>query len=130
MQATFDWFAQKLRLRDGGEIPLPWDAQDILSFIYQISQLPMHGEYFAMPVSDGAQLQQYQIEIGTRAKLATPLGKLLALHLREIHESGAAHFEIWLGLQYRLLPVKFQLVDSPDKVTEEFVISDIRAGDK
>jgi len=79
VQATFDWVAQKLRLQDGGEIPL---------------------------------------------------GKLPILHLREMHESGAAYFEIWLGLQYRLLPVKFRLVDSSDKVTEEFVVSDIRAGDK
>ncbi len=130
VQATFDWVAQKLRLQDGGEIPLPRDTQDILSFIYQISQLPMHGEYFAIPVSDGAQLLQYQIEIGTRAELATPLGKLPVLHLREMHESGAAYFEIWLGLQYRLLPVKFRLVDSSDKVAEEFVISGIRASDK
>lgn len=130
VQATFDWAAQKLRLTDGGETPLPGDAQDMLSFMYQISQLPLNGEFFAVPVSDGTQLQQYQIEIGTKQDLATPLGKLRVLHLRKMHEQGASYFEIWLGLQYRMLPVKFRLVDSADQVIEEYLISDIRAGDK
>jgi hypothetical protein len=130
VQATFDREAQLLHLDDGSETPLPGDAQDALSFMYQISQLPLQGEFFAVPVSDGTQLQQYQIEIGTRQDLATPLGKLRVLHLRRMHEQGAAYFEIWLGMQYRMLPVKFRLVDSADRVIEEYLISDIRAGDK
>lgn len=130
VQATFDWAAQLLCLADGSATPLPEGAQDLLSFTYQISQLPLNGEFFAMPVSDGTQLQQYQVEIGTRQDLATPLGKLRVLHLRKMHEQGEPYFEIWLGLQYRMLPVKFRLVDSADRVTEEYLISDIRAGDK
>ena len=129
-QVTFDWAAQKLRYSDGSATPLPADAQDNLSFMYHISRHPLNREFLAMPVSDGAQLQQYQIEIGTKEHLATPLGELRVLHLREMHAPGATYFEIWLGLQYRLLPVKFRLVDSSGKVIEEFVISDIRAGDK
>jgi len=60
----------------------------------------------------------------------TPIGKLRALHLRKMHTQGEAYFEIWLGLEYRLLPVKFHQVDSSGKVTEESVISGIRAADK
>ena len=47
-----------------------------------------------------------------------------------MHARGEAYFEIWLGLEYRLLPVKFRLVDGSDNVTEEFVISGIRAADE
>jgi hypothetical protein len=47
-----------------------------------------------------------------------------------MHAQGEAYFEIWLGLEYRLLPVKFSQVDSSGKVTEEFVISGIRAADE
>ena len=90
----------------------------------------MNQEFIQIPVSDGAQLQQYQIEIGTQQDLATPLGKLHVLYLREMHTHGAAYFEIWLGLQYRLLPVKFRLIDSSDRPVEEYVISDIRAGNE
>jgi hypothetical protein len=130
VQATFDWGAQKLRFADGSEVALPEDAQDMLSFIYQISQLPLQGEYFEMPVSDGEQLQQYRIEIGTKQDLDTPVGKLRTLYLRKIHAPGEGYFEIWLGLQYRMLPVKFRLVDGSEQATEEYVISDIRAEDK
>lgn len=41
-----------------------------------------------------------------------------------------AYFDIRLEMKYRMLPVKFRLVDSADQVTEEYLISDIRAGDK
>jgi hypothetical protein len=130
LQTMFEWKAQKLRFSHGGETALPADAQDMLSFMYQISQLPMNGEFFPLPISDGAQLQQYQIEIGAKEDITTPMGKLRALHLRKMHVQGEAYFEIWLGLEYRLLPVKFSQVDSSGKVTEEFVISGIRAADE
>ena len=129
LQATFDRAVQKLRFSHGGETVLPADAQDILSFMYQLSQFPMNGEFFPLPICDGAQLQQYQIEVGAKEDIATPMGKLRALHLRKMHTQGEAYFEIWLGLEYRLLPVKFSQVDSSGKVTEEFVISGIRAAD-
>lgn len=129
-QATFDWPAQKLRFSHSDETALPADAQDALSFMYQLSQLPMNGEFFPLPVSDGAQLQQYQIEISMKKDLSTPMGKLHTLQLRKMHVQGEAYFEIWLGLEYRLLPVKFSRFDSSDNVTEEFVITDIRATDE
>jgi hypothetical protein len=55
------------------------------------------------------------------------MGKLPALHLRQMHTQGEAYFEIWLGQEYRLLPVKFSQLDGTDKMIEEFVISDIRS---
>ena len=129
-QVTFDRETQQLRFSRGGETALPEDAQDSLSFMYQLSQAPMNGEYFTLPVSNGARLQQYQIEIGAKENIDTPMGKLRALHLRKMHLDGEAYFEIWLGLEYRLLPVKFSRVDGSGNVTEEFVISDIRAADE
>jgi len=53
-----------------------------------------------------------------------------SLPLRKIHAQGEAYFEIWLGLEYRLLPVKFRQIDSSDEVTDEFVIADIRAAEE
>lgn len=130
MQATFDWGAQKLRFSNNNEITLPVDTQDMLSFMYQLSQIQMNGEFFLLPVSDAAQLQQYQIEVGTKENIDTPMGKVRALHLRKMHAQGEAYFDIWLGLEYRLLPVKFSQVDDSDKVIEEYVISSFRAADK
>jgi len=130
LKASFDWAAQKLHFSDGGETVLPVGAQDILSFRYQLSQLPMHGEFFTLSVSDGDQLEQYEIEIGGVEDITTPMGNLRALHLRKMHSQRQAYFEIWLGQEYRLLPVKFRQVDSSNEVTEEIVVSDIRASDE
>jgi len=130
LKATFDWATQKLRFSHGGETALPADTQDILSFMYQLSQLPMNREIIPLSISDGKYLEKYEIEIGGAEDIAAPMGKVRALHLRKIHTQDEAYFEIWLGLEYRLLPVKFRQVDGSGGVTEEFVISDIRATDE
>ena len=130
LRVTFDRAAGKLRYSNGGETALPADAQDVLSFLYQFSQIRMNGEFFSLPVSDGTQLQRYQIEIGEKEDITTPMGKLRVLHLRKMHTRREAYFEIWLGLEYRLLPVRFRQVDGSGEVTEEFVISGIRAADE
>jgi hypothetical protein len=129
-QATFDWAAQKMRFSHGDETTLPADAQDTLSFLYQLSQLPINGEFFPLPVSDGTQLKIYQIEIGAKEDIDTPMGKLRALHLRKMHTQGEAYFEIWLGLEYRLLPVKFRQLDVSGNLTDEYVITDLRSSDE
>jgi hypothetical protein len=130
MRVTFDHAAGKLLYSNGDITELPENAQDALSFLYQLAKLPMGVESFTLPVSDDKQLHQYQIEIGTREDLDTPMGKLRTLHLRQIHNEGEAYFQIWLGLEYRLLPVKFLRIDGSGTVTEEFVISSIHAADE
>lgn len=130
LKVTFDWAAQKLRFLHGAETTLPADAQDALSYMYQLSQISMQQEIIPLAISDGAHLEKFELEIGRAEEISTPIGKLRALHLRKIHAPGEAYFEIWLGLEYRLLPVKFRQLDGSGEVTEEFVISDIRASDE
>lgn len=126
VQATFDWPAQELRYSNGRKSALPAGAQDALSFMYQISQLALNGEFFPQPVSDGTSLEQYRIEIGAKENIATPMGELRTLHLRKMHGQGEAYFEIWLGLEYRRLPVKFREVDNAGNLIQEFVVASIR----
>ena len=130
LKATFDRVAQKLRFSRGGETPLVDGVQDALSFTYQLSQLSMHVEIIPLAISDGRQLENDRIEIGGEEDISTPMGKVRALHLRKMHAQGEAYFEIWLGLEYRLLPVKFRQIDSSGEVTEEVIISDIRIADE
>ena len=100
------------------------------TLLSQEAQLPMDLEVFTLPVSDGKQLRQYQLEIGAKENISTPFGNIRALHLRTMHTQGESYFEIWLGLEYLMLPVKFSQVDSSGEVVEEFDVSDIRAADK
>jgi hypothetical protein len=127
---TFDWATQKIHFSHGDEIALTANSQDTLSFMYQLSQLPLGGEYFPLPISDGTQLKLFRIEIGNKEEISTPMGTLQALHLREMHANDEPFFEIWLGLEYRMLPIKFRQVDASGKTIEEDVISDIRASDE
>lgn len=130
LKATFDWAAQKLRFGRNSEISLPDDAQDVLSFTYQLSQLSMRGEIIPLAISDGRQLENYRLEVGGEEDISTPMGEVHALHLRKMHARGEAYFEIWLGLEYRLLPVKFRRIGISDEMIEEIVISDIRIVDE
>ncbi len=128
--ASFDWPSQILRFSHGGETALPADAQDILSIFYQLSQLSLNREIIALAVSNGKKLQKYEIEIVAEEEISTPLGHLRALHLRKLHKQGETGFEIWLGLEYRLLPVKYSLIEPSGEVAGEVVISDIRVADE
>jgi hypothetical protein len=129
-KVTFDWATQKLRFTHGDEAALPADAQDILSFTYQLSQLSMHAEMLVLPIGGGTQLEQITIEIGAIEEIPTPMGMIRARHLRKWHAQGEAYFEIWLGLEYSLLPVKIRQVDGSGEITEEAVVSAIRASDE
>lgn len=102
----------------------------MLSFTYQLSQLPMKGEYFPLPVSDGSTLETYEIEIGQKEDITTPMGKLRTQRLRKMHNRSEAYFEIWLGLEHRLLPVKIRQIDRDGQIVGEMVVSDIRVADE
>jgi hypothetical protein len=129
LEVTFDRKAHKVNFSNGANTVLPDDAQDILSFMYQLSQISMQREIIPLPISDTSQLKQNLIEIGAAEYITTPLGNLQAMHLSKMHIKGEPYFEIWLGLEYRLFPVKFRQVDGMGQVTGEYVISDIRAED-
>lgn len=130
LKTTFDWAGQRLRYSRGGETPLIDDAQDALSFAYQLSQLSMRTEIIPLAIFDGKLLENGRLEMYGEEDISTPMGKMRTLHLRKMHVQGETYFEIWLGLEHRLLPVKFRRIDSSDKVTEEAVISDIRVADE
>lgn len=129
IQATFDWLSQKLRFSQGGETALPAGAQDILSIFYHLSQLPMNGKVIPLAVSNGKKLEKYEFLVEPEEEITTPMGKLRALHLRKLHAKGDSGFEIWLGLEYRLLPVKCLLIEPSDEVAGEIVITGIRIAD-
>jgi hypothetical protein len=125
----FDWVENKLHSSSGLETDLPADTQDSLSFMYQLSQLSMHREIIPMSITDGLAQMNWEIEIGREEKISTPAGELRALHLRKMHIQDEAYFEIWLGIDYRLLPVKYSQINSSGETVEEYVLSDIQIED-
>ncbi|WP_212785383.1 DUF3108 domain-containing protein [Ferrigenium kumadai] len=131
LRAEFDWEAHKLHFSHGGEAALPEQAQDIASFLYQLSQMPMaNRQTMPFSISNGKKLEYYELEIGAEEEIATPLGKLRALPLRKRHAQGEEGLDIWLGLEYRLLPVKVRQIDRTGQIAGEMAISDIRVSDE
>lgn len=129
-EATFDRTAQTLRFSAGGETPMPADAQDILSIFYNLSQLPLDGDTVELHVSNGRKLETYVLDIGAEEDIATPMGTLRALHLRKRRAAGENGFEIWLGLEYRLFPVEYLLLDASGATVGRVLVSDIRVADE
>ena len=129
LESHFDWINRTLHLANAETVALLANSQDMLSFLYQPSQISLDEEFFPLPISDGEQLTTQQIEIGAIEELDTPMGKMRARHLRQMHERQTAYFEIWLAPEYRMLPVKFRRANEADETIDEFVISDIRVAD-
>lgn len=124
--ADFDREAGRLRFSHGGETALPVEAQDILSILYQLSQLPLDQRVLPVYISNGKKLERYELEVGAEEIVESRLGKLRALPLRKIHGAGEEGLDIWLGLEYRLLPIKVRQIERNGKIAGEMVVSDIR----
>lgn len=130
LDAQFNWQEKMLSFSNGNQTPLPEQAQDIISFLYQLSQLPLDQGKLPMHISNGKKLDRYELAVGEEEEIQTRLGKLRALPLRKIHAQGEEGLDIWLGLEYRLLPVKIRQIDRNGEIAGEMVISDIRVADE
>jgi hypothetical protein len=130
LEAKFDWEAKSLSFSNGRAAPLPEQTQDIISFLYQLSQLPLDKGVIPMYISNGKKLERYELAIGAAEEIQTRLGKLRVLPLRKVHATGEEGLDIWLGLEYRLLPVKIRQLDRAGNIAGEMVISDIRVSDE
>lgn len=130
LSAEFDWAGHRLRFSHGGGAALPEQGQDIASFLYQLSQLPLDKGTVPLSISNGKKLEHYELEVGDEEYLQTHLGRLRALPLRKVRGAGEEGLDIWLGLEYRLLPVKIRQIDRNGKTAGEMVISEILVADE
>ena len=137
---AFDWTDHKLSYADnassGRVVTLPDKTQDSMSllfqlrFAYQQTFYPRFQETIPVTVLNDNVIEQYELEIGAQESIDTPLGKIRALHLRRLHQKGELYFEIWLGVEDFMLPVKFHTINSAGEAVDEFLISDIRVSDE
>jgi hypothetical protein len=126
--AQFDRRNNTLTYGSGAErraVPLPDRAQDLLSFVYQLAfNAPQTGA-IQLFITNGRKLDSYDYGVVSEETLDTPLGKLKTLHLRKIRSAGEDGVDIWLGTDYRYLPVKVRLTDKDGDSVEQ-VASEVR----
>jgi len=125
----FDHAEQRAIFSNGADMALPPETQDILSVMYQFPPLA-HTEIATVYVSNGKKIEHYNFEIATKEMVDTPLGKLLAVHLRKMHAPNEEGLEIWLAREYRLFPVKMRFIEKDGKIAGEAVITDIRVSEE
>lgn len=128
-EADFDWNTKQLRFADGSGGAMAPGTEDMLSLLYQLSQIALHMEILHLAVTDGNKLENILLEVGAVEEIATPMGKLRARHFHQMRDQDAPWMDIWLGSDYHMLPVKFRKTDADGKIVEEFVIKEIRVSD-
>lgn len=125
----FNWAEHQLEFSSGSNVALPAHTQDLMSALYQVSQLNLSQGKVVVPVTNGRRLEKYEFEVGAEQPLPSRLGVLRALPLRKIRAEGGEGLEIWLALEYRLLPIKFTQTDRAGQISAEMVIDDILVSD-
>ncbi|MDH2919176.1 MAG: DUF3108 domain-containing protein, partial [Sideroxydans sp.] len=129
-RAEFNWSEQQLKFSSGTSVALPPLSQDFLSFLYQLSQLDVTQDALSLSISNGKKLERYRLDIGDAQEIDSRMGKIMAIPFRKIHAPHEEGLEVWLGVAYRLLPVKISQLNRDGKIMGEMVVSEIRLSDE
>ena len=116
LSAEFDWQSREVVLTNAqGERsrePLAASAQDRLSFPYQLAFAPgAPPAGFSVQVADGRHLTAYAFRLVGTETIATGLGEVKALHYTKVLSDNDTAFDLWLGIELQLLPVRVSYAD-------------------
>jgi len=128
--AEFDWSQQMITFSNGRETLLLDRSQDMLSFMFQLSQLPLDNVEVPLSISNGKKLGGYELLVGVEEEIKTEMGILRALPINKMGDPDEGGMTIWLGLEYRLLPIKIRKIDRHGEIIAEMVISDLHFADE
>lgn len=131
-QANFDWNTMTVALgkaQEQKQLALPANAQDLVSFMYQLGLTPLVPGRMELPITNGWKLEHYELEVGAEEFLETPFGTLRALPVKQVRRPGQESIELWLATGYRLLPVRIRFFGRQGEPTGEQLVSDIRVSE-
>lgn len=120
--ASFNWESSKATLSAGGNTR-EWDlrpgAQDLLSFMHQLSFIVGEANPPAVWVTTARRFDTVRIEVIGKVTVETDLGPIGALHFRNHSGDDGLRFEVWLAPDYGNLPVKIRLRDRRGEEAEQ-----------
>jgi Protein of unknown function (DUF3108) len=116
LSAEFDWQAHEVVLTNAqGERSreqLVASTQDRLSFPYQLAFAPgAPPAEFSVQVADGRHLTAYAFRLVGTETITTGLGEVKALHYTKVLSGNDTAFDLWLGIEQQLLPVRVRYAD-------------------
>jgi len=123
--AEFDWPQRVITFSNGEETLLSDQSQDMLSFMFQLSQLPLDDVVVPLSISNGKKLGSYELLVGVEEEILTGMGSLRAIPINKLGNPDEGGLTIWLGLEYHLLPIKIIQLDRRGEIVAEMVISNI-----
>jgi len=125
--ADLDWRAMTAMIGNPQRgVALPADAQDLMSFMYQLGLVPLAPGRIELPITNGWKLERYELEIGGEEELQTPFGTLRAVPVKQVRRPGRESIELWLAAEYRWLPVRIRFFDREGEPSGEQLVSEIR----
>lgn len=129
--ARFDWAAKTVTYGEPPRsAPLAENAQDLVSFMYQLGLLPLSPGRIEMPITNGWKFERYELEIGIEETLQTPFGDLRAVPVRQLRRDNEESIELWLAPAYRWLPVRIRFFDREGQPSGEQIVSEIRVSEE
>ena len=128
--AEFDWRAASAAVGNPPRrVALPADAQDIVSFMYQLGLVPLTPGRIELPITNGWKLERYELDIGIEEMLETPFGALRAVPVKQVRRAGQETIELWLAPAYRWLPVRIRFFNREGEPSGEQIVSEIRVSE-
>jgi hypothetical protein len=129
--ARFDWEARTVTFGEPPRsAPLTENAQDLVSFMYQLGLLPLKPGRFELPITNGWKFERYELEIGIEEALQTPFGELRAVPVRQVRRANEESIELWLAPAYRWLPVRIRFFGRDGEQSGEQIVSNIQVSEE
>lgn len=131
--AVFNWEQGQVRL---GRMPqqttvsLPAGSQDIISFMYQLALLPPATGRITLPFTRGRQLETTSFDILPEESIDTPLGRLRAVPVTQVRESGRESLAVWLATEYRNLPIRIRFFNRDGELSGEQLVNAIQVSEQ
>lgn len=122
--ADFDWQTKRLTLSDNDQheqIDLPAGSLDRLTFPYSFAFQSRTPDHVRLAMTDGRHLSAYEFKLVGKETITTPLGNVPALRYTRLREGDDPVFDLWLGLDQHLLPLRIVFTDKDGGRFEQLV---------
>ena len=125
IHAKFNWNTHVLTMKFNDQTinaPLPKNAQDRLSLMYNYLVAPLPSHQFTVPMTTGKKIESYTLRNKGMETIQTPSGTWKADHIVRVTHPGDKGFDLWLAPSENYLPVKMLIYDSGGGAFEQTLV--------
>lgn len=131
-EAQFDWQSQQIQFSrlvgdnaSRSNAALANSSQDIMSMMLQLSLSPPAAGRVVIPVTNGKNFENRELDVLPEVTIDTPIGPLRVLPVKERQRPGSESREIYLAAEYRYLPVRIRFMGRDGSLDGELMVTSI-----